>query len=105
MEREGTDSEPVELMPARLQQFNGFIHRRRGRAEIDHAVLGWLARVGLQWPWCRVLCVFEFADQPLHVIGVHRAFLGIARVAVARCTSGEERALGLVGAWIGAVRN
>src|SRR4051812_26809495 len=38
MEREGTDPEPVEFMPARLQQPDCLIHRGRGRAEIYYAV-------------------------------------------------------------------
>ena len=105
MEREGADAQPVELVPARLQHADRLVHRRRGRAEIDHAVFGRLLRVGLQRPRHQVLRGLELAQQPLHVVGVGRAFLGVARVAVARRAAGEERALGRMRAGIGAVRD
>ena len=103
MEREGADPQPVELMAAGFQHADRLVHRRRGRAEIDHAVFGRLGGVGLQRPRHQVLCGLELAHQPLHVVGVDRAFLGIARVAVARGAAGEVGALGRVGAGIGAV--
>ena len=103
MEREGADPQAVELMPARFQDADRLVHRRRGRAEIDHAVFGRLGGVGLQRPRHHVLRGLELAHQPLHVVGVNRAFFGIARIAVARGAAGEERAFGRVGAGIGAV--
>ncbi len=103
MERESADPQAVELMPARFQQPDRLVHGRRGRAEIDHAVLGRLGGVGLQRPRHHVLGGLEFAHQPLHVVGIDRAFLGITRVAVARGAAGEVGALGRMGAGIGAV--
>ena len=103
MEREGAHPHAVERMPARLDHADRFVHRRRGRAVIDHAVFGGLGGVRLQWAWHQVLSGVELADQPLHVVDVRRAFLGIARVAVARGAAGEERALGRMRAGIGAI--
>ena len=90
-------------MPARLQEPDRLVHRRRGRAEIDHAVFGRLCRIGLQRPRHHVLRGFELAHQALHVVGVDRAFFGVARIAVARSAAGEVGALGRMGAGIGAV--
>ena len=105
MERKGAHAQPIELMRRRLQHADRLVHRRRGRAVIDHAVFGRLLRVGLERPRHQVLGGLELAQQPLHVVGVGRAFLGVARVTVARGAAGEERALGRMGARIGAVGN
>ena len=105
MEREGAHAQPVEMLAARFEQLDRFVHRRRGRAEIDHAVFGRLAGIGLQRPRHQILRGLELAQQPLHVVGVGRAFLGVARIAVARGAAGEERALGRMRAGIGAVGN
>src|ERR1700694_2424709 len=48
MEREGADPQAIELLSARLQKLDRFIHRGRSRAEIDHAVFGGLGGVGRQ---------------------------------------------------------
>ncbi len=103
VEREGTDAHAVELMAARLQNSDRLVHRGRGRAEIQHAVFGRLRRIGLQRPRHHVLRGLELAHQALHVVGIDGAFLGIARVAVARGAAGEVGALGRMRAGIGAV--
>src|SRR6266850_2353510 len=45
----------------------------------------------------------ELPQQPLHVVRIGGAFLGVARVAVARRATGEERALARMRARIGAI--
>ena len=105
VEREGAHAQPVERVAAGLDQVDRLVHRRRGRAVIDHAVFGRLVGIGLQRARHQVLGGLELAHQPLHVVGIGRAFLGVARVAVARGAAGEERALARMGAGIGAVRD
>ena len=91
-------------MPARLQ------HARSprpspARSSRNRSRRIWSACAALACSGARhqVLRGLELAQQPLHVVGVGRAFLGVARVAVARGAAGEERALGRVRAGIGAV--
>ncbi len=86
-----------------FQQADRFVHRRRGRTEIDHAVFGGLGGIGLQRPRHQILRGLELAHQPLHVVDVDRAFFRIARIAVARGAAGEIAALGRMRAGIGAV--
>ena len=62
-----------------------------------------LGGAGDQRPRHQVLGGVEFADQPLHVVGVGDAFFGVAGVAVARGAAGEERAFGRVRAGVGAI--
>src|SRR3974390_3581571 len=90
VEREGANPHTVERMAACFDHANRLVHRRRSRAVIDDAVFGRLTGIGEERPRYQVLGSFELADQPLHLVNVGGAFLGGARVAVARTAAGEE---------------
>src|SRR5262245_63877326 len=100
MEREGAHTHTVERMAARLYHMDRLVHRGRGRAIVDHTVFGRFCSPGNQRSRNEILGGVELADQPLHVVDVWCAFLGVARVAVARGAASEERALGRMRAGI-----
>ena len=69
-------------MPSRGERLERLVHRRRGRAEIDHAVARRLGGLAADRRRDEALRGLELAQQPLHVVDVGGAFLGVARVAV-----------------------
>ena len=52
VEREGTHPQEVEVLARRLQPGIRFVHRRRGRAEINHPIARRLLGIGDQRPRC-----------------------------------------------------
>src|SRR5215475_4403843 len=105
MERESADAHSVQGMATRLDHVDRLIHGWRCGAVIDHAIFGRFSGSGDQWPRYHVLRGLELTDQPLHVINVGRAFLGVARVAVAGRAACEKRTLGGMRTGVGAVWN
>ena len=101
-EREGAHAQRVEMRcPARSERRQRLVHRGRGRAEIDHAEAASAApRRARTGAGHERLGGLELAQQPLHVVDVGRALLGVAGVAVARRAAGEVGA-----AWSGACRD
>src|SRR6266536_1130141 len=105
VERERAHAQHVEVMAVAAEEFDRLVHRRAGRAVIDHAVAGRLCSVAAHRPRHDILRRLELAQQALHVVDVGAAFLGIAGVAVAGRAAGEERAARRMGARIGAIGN
>ncbi len=72
-EREGANSQRIEMDASRLEIRQRLVHRRRGRAEIDHADLARL----LGAPYLRRrgtidLRRLELAQKALHVVDIDR---------------------------------
>ena len=77
---------------ARFERFERFFHRHGGRAEIERAELGRLARRALFGLRHEALGGLELVQQALHVVDVVVALFAIARVAVLAGAAGEEGA-------------
>ena len=81
-------------MPSRLERGQRLGHRGAGRAEPDDAGSRRASpRCSITGSGTSVLRGLELAQQPLHVVDVRRALLGVARVAVLGRAAREVAAL------------
>ena len=91
-------------MPRLGQHVQRLVHRRAGRAEVDHAAARLLARPRAAPAAAPAsAAVLELVQQPLHVVDVVGPGLGVARIGVARGAAREVAPL--VGCVPGSVRH
>src|SRR6185295_10366967 len=93
-EREAAHAQGVDEDALFRQAFERLVHRGAGRAVVDATKPRRLARWGQYGFRNQSLGVLELLLQPLHVVHVVRAGLGVAGVGVAARAAREVGALG-----------
>ena len=105
MKREGADTQRVEMDAAGFERVERLLHRRRRRAEIDRAEFGRFLGLPFYGARHQPLGGLEFAQQPLHVLDVGPAFLGVTGPFVLGRATGEKGTARRMGPGQRAVRN